>query len=188
MNSGYYSSLSCFLSPIDVLLADHGAFSFSLLVFTRSWPRCAGICEWVERNCTTCPSQVAILLLLFILLHLFLFTHLQTNSAHFAEQMLYVCRNLSRRWDEFQGWPLFSVFSVFINFFRVQSCVAGALVRLQKLPAKLNPVIRPTMESIRSEEHPLLRVKILCEFCAHVWYIEQNNLQSLLAMNYQQPN
>lgn len=40
---------------------------------------------------------------------------------------------------------------------RVQSLLATFLVRLDQLPEKLNPVIRPLMESIRREESPLLQ-------------------------------
>ncbi|XP_077491281.1 histone acetyltransferase 1 isoform X2 [Amblyomma americanum] len=40
---------------------------------------------------------------------------------------------------------------------RVQSSLATFLVRLPHLPDKLNPVIRPLMESIRREESPLLQ-------------------------------
>lgn len=40
---------------------------------------------------------------------------------------------------------------------RVQSSLATFLVRLDQLPEKLNPVIRPLMESIRREESPLLQ-------------------------------
>ena len=43
---------------------------------------------------------------------------------------------------------------------RVHSCVAGALVTLNSLPSKLNPVIRPLMDSIKSGSDPL--VQLLC--------------------------
>ena len=41
---------------------------------------------------------------------------------------------------------------------RVSGCVAGALVSLQCLPEKLNPVIRPLMDCIKMETDPVIQV------------------------------
>ena len=41
---------------------------------------------------------------------------------------------------------------------RVLCCVAGALVTINALPSKLNPVIRPLMECLKTEEDNLLQV------------------------------
>lgn len=43
---------------------------------------------------------------------------------------------------------------------RVSAGLAGALVSLNGLPGKLNPVIRPLMDSIKTEQDPVLRVSI----------------------------
>lgn len=43
-------------------------------------------------------------------------------------------------------------------FYRVQAAIAGALVSMKHLPEKLNPVIRPLMDSIKKEENELLQV------------------------------
>ncbi|XP_030839988.1 TATA-binding protein-associated factor 172 [Strongylocentrotus purpuratus] len=40
---------------------------------------------------------------------------------------------------------------------RTQSCVTGALVSLQALPDKLNPLIRPLMDAVKKEESPLMQ-------------------------------
>ena len=41
---------------------------------------------------------------------------------------------------------------------RVQASVASTLIFLNKLPLKLNPVIRPIMDSIKKEEQTLMQV------------------------------
>ncbi len=43
---------------------------------------------------------------------------------------------------------------------RVTACLAGALISLDGLPAKLNPVVRPLMDSIKTERDPVLRVRV----------------------------
>nr|XP_054762418.1 TATA-binding protein-associated factor 172-like [Lytechinus pictus] len=40
---------------------------------------------------------------------------------------------------------------------RTQSCVTGALVSLQALPDKLNPLIRPLMDAVKKEESPIMQ-------------------------------
>lgn len=40
---------------------------------------------------------------------------------------------------------------------RTQSCVTAAVVSLQSLPDKLNPLIRPLMDAIKKEESPLMQ-------------------------------
>lgn len=47
---------------------------------------------------------------------------------------------------------------VSFNFLRVQASVASTLIFLNKLPLKLNPVIRPIMDSIKKEEQTLMQV------------------------------
>ena len=42
---------------------------------------------------------------------------------------------------------------------RVQSSIARAVVVLDAVPDKLNPVIRPLMECIKREENTLLQVR-----------------------------
>jgi len=42
---------------------------------------------------------------------------------------------------------------------RVHNCVAGAVISLRKLPTKLNPIIRPIMDSIKLELDPTLQVQ-----------------------------
>ncbi|XP_054706279.1 TATA-binding protein-associated factor 172-like [Uloborus diversus] len=62
----------------------------------------------------------------------------------------------------------------------VQSAIAGALVSLKYLPEKLNPIIRPLMDSIKREENELLQVASahhlvnLMELC-----ISRNNCPNL---------
>ena len=41
---------------------------------------------------------------------------------------------------------------------RVQASVASTLIFLNKLPMKLNPVIRPIMDSIKKEEQTIMQV------------------------------
>ena len=41
---------------------------------------------------------------------------------------------------------------------KVSSCVVGALVTLSCLPAKLNPLIRPLMDCIKTDEDTLMQV------------------------------
>ena len=41
---------------------------------------------------------------------------------------------------------------------RVQASVASTLIFLNKLPMKLNPVIRPIMDSIKKEEQTVMQV------------------------------
>jgi TATA-binding protein-associated factor len=48
--------------------------------------------------------------------------------------------------------------SLMILFFRVLSVIAGALVTMQALPPKLNPIIRPLMDAIKKEEDPAMQV------------------------------
>ncbi len=49
---------------------------------------------------------------------------------------------------------------------KVSSCVAGALVSLSSLPAKLNPLIRPLMDCVKTEDDPLMQVhNVCCCFC-----------------------
>lgn len=43
---------------------------------------------------------------------------------------------------------------------RVQASVASTLIFLNKLPLKLNPVIRPIMDSIKKEEQTLMQVSL----------------------------
>lgn len=47
---------------------------------------------------------------------------------------------------------------VSFNLLRVQASVASTLIFLNKLPLKLNPVIRPIMDSIKKEEQTLMQV------------------------------
>ena len=42
--------------------------------------------------------------------------------------------------------------------YRVQASVASTLIFLNKLPMKLNPVIRPIMDSIKKEEQTIMQV------------------------------
>ena len=42
---------------------------------------------------------------------------------------------------------------------RVQSSLAGALIKLNHFPPKMNPLIRPLMESIKKEENAQLQVQ-----------------------------
>lgn len=51
-----------------------------------------------------------------------------------------------------------AIFVVSFNFLRVQASVASTLIFLNKLPLKLNPVIRPIMDSIKKEEQTLMQV------------------------------
>lgn len=44
-----------------------------------------------------------------------------------------------------------------------QAALAGAIVYLKCLPDKLNPVVKPLMESIKREESPILQ-ELSCEF------------------------
>ena len=46
---------------------------------------------------------------------------------------------------------------------RVRCCVAGSLVALSSLPAKLNPLIRPLMDCIKLESDSLFQVQQLWE-------------------------
>lgn len=48
-----------------------------------------------------------------------------------------------------------------------QAALSGALTELKSLPAKLNPVIKPLMESIKKEESEILQ-KISSEQLAHL--------------------
>ena len=41
---------------------------------------------------------------------------------------------------------------------KVQCCIAGSVIMLKALPPKLNPVIRPLMDNIKSQPDPLLQV------------------------------
>ena len=41
---------------------------------------------------------------------------------------------------------------------RVQASLAGAVVRVKRLPDKLNPLIRPLMEAVKKEENLLMQV------------------------------
>lgn len=43
--------------------------------------------------------------------------------------------------------------------FRTQAVLAGAIVMLKCLPDKLNPVVKPLMESIKREEDKELQVE-----------------------------
>ena len=47
-----------------------------------------------------------------------------------------------------------------ILLFRVQASVASTLIFLNKLPLKLNPIIRPIMDSIKKEEQTLMQVSL----------------------------
>jgi hypothetical protein len=49
---------------------------------------------------------------------------------------------------------------------RTQATLAGAVTMLKCLPEKLNPVIKPLMESIKKEENEQLQV---CSEDCHVW-------------------
>ena len=51
-----------------------------------------------------------------------------------------------------------AIFVVSFNLLRVQASVASTLIFLNKLPLKLNPVIRPIMDSIKKEEQTLMQV------------------------------
>ena len=55
-------------------------------------------------------------------------------------------------------WNVDLTFVVSFNFLRVQASVASTLIFLNKLPLKLNPVIRPIMDSIKKEEQTLMQV------------------------------
>ena len=48
----------------------------------------------------------------------------------------------------------------FVLFHRVQASVASSLIFLNKLPIKLNPVIRPIMDSIKKEEQVVMQVNV----------------------------
>ena len=43
---------------------------------------------------------------------------------------------------------------------KVQCCIAGSVIMLKALPPKLNPVIRPLMDNIKSQPDPLLQVRV----------------------------
>lgn len=45
-----------------------------------------------------------------------------------------------------------------LMLYRVQASVASTLIFLNKLPMKLNPVIRPIMDSIKKEEQTIMQV------------------------------
>ena len=47
-----------------------------------------------------------------------------------------------------------------ILLLRVQASVASTLIFLNKLPLKLNPIIRPIMDSIKKEEQTLMQVSL----------------------------
>ena len=61
---------------------------------------------------------------------------------------------------------------------RVHSCLAGALVSLSSLPTKLNPVIRPLMDSVKTEKDRLMQVCVcVCvRVCACVHPCMSNNI------------
>jgi len=48
---------------------------------------------------------------------------------------------------------------------RVQASVASTLIFLDKLPMKLNPVIRPIMDSIKKEEQTIMQVSTTHLIC-----------------------
>lgn len=48
-----------------------------------------------------------------------------------------------------------------------QAALSGAVTELKSLPAKLNPVIKPLMESIKKEENEILQT-ISAEEVAHL--------------------
>lgn len=53
-----------------------------------------------------------------------------------------------------------------------QAALAGAIVYLKCLPEKLNPVVKPLMESVKREESVLLQelsCEFLVQFMAKVW-------------------
>ena len=52
------------------------------------------------------------------------------------------------------------IYNISIPFPRVQASVASTLIFLNKLPLKLNPVIRPIMDSIKKEEQTVIQVSI----------------------------
>ena len=45
-----------------------------------------------------------------------------------------------------------------LSNFRVSSTLSGALVLLEKLPLKMNPIIRPLMDTVKFEENEQLQV------------------------------
>jgi len=60
-----------------------------------------------------------------------------------------------------------SVMIVALFACRTQATLAGAVTMLKCLPEKLNPVIKPLMESIKKEENERLQV---CFEDFHVWW------------------
>ncbi len=52
---------------------------------------------------------------------------------------------------------------------RVSVCVAGALVSLQILPEKLNPMVRPLMDCIKTESDSVIQVRMFSTstICSH---------------------
>ena len=50
---------------------------------------------------------------------------------------------------------------------RISSCVAGTLISLRCLPEKLNPVIRPLMDCIKTEADSVMQV-LYMYVCVHV--------------------
>ena len=45
--------------------------------------------------------------------------------------------------------------------FRVQSCIAGVLVRQKHLPETMNPVVRPLMDAVKKETNIELQVSAI---------------------------
>ena len=49
--------------------------------------------------------------------------------------------------------------------------IAGALVTMQTLPPKLNPIIRPLMDAIKKEEDPAVQVYLMLKTKSFIVYI-----------------
>ena len=57
------------------------------------------------------------------------------------------------------------VLIVFFHHCSVQSSLAGALTVLKRLPEKMNPIVRPLMDTIKKEQNSQLQVSHCSSVC-----------------------